>query len=366
MCIARSSTARARRRGATGNAAATVTAQLHDAGDHTRVTVDTDLKIVGKLAQFGSSMLQQVSEKLLGQFVDSLEAKLASESAPAAPVTNGEGPKAVIAPEQQASEADRPHRACGRGCAEEVRAKGIRRVPRRGRGLHPRPFCELPGSVGDLPLAAARCRPGGLCGRVGGQLRAGGVGVSADGPATLVQAMHHVAAHSRTGLYWAARLSLVNRAEDIRAFDSVFNALFDDAFATRRIQPEDRGLRLPGEPVPGVGGSDGGGSDGDGVPWTTLPRSIRATEVVRGWDGAAGFTAQQVDRACRRIVRSVRRRRSSPNRYVAGAAVVAVASTAESASGNPSRRQANRREGVDAILPHDGLGGSAAGTHPKA
>ena len=88
----------------TGNAAATVTAQLHDAGDHTRVTVDTDLKIVGKLAQFGSSMLQQVSEKLLGQFVDSLEAKLASESAAAAPVTNGEAPKAVVAPEQQASE----------------------------------------------------------------------------------------------------------------------------------------------------------------------------------------------------------------------------------------------------------------------
>ncbi len=68
----------------TGNAAATVTAQLHDAGDHTRVTVATDLKIVGKLAQFGSSMLQQVSEKLLGQFVESLEAKLASTT-PSAP-----------------------------------------------------------------------------------------------------------------------------------------------------------------------------------------------------------------------------------------------------------------------------------------
>ncbi|MDQ2635960.1 MAG: SRPBCC family protein, partial [Actinomycetota bacterium] len=37
----------------TGNAAATVIAQLHDEGDHTRVTVDTDLKVVGKLAQFG-------------------------------------------------------------------------------------------------------------------------------------------------------------------------------------------------------------------------------------------------------------------------------------------------------------------------
>lgn len=65
----------------TGNAAATVAAQLHDAGDRTRVTVDTDLKIVGKLAQVGGGMLQQVSEKLLGEFVQSLEAKLAADSA---------------------------------------------------------------------------------------------------------------------------------------------------------------------------------------------------------------------------------------------------------------------------------------------
>jgi carbon monoxide dehydrogenase subunit G len=69
----------------TGNAAAVVTLQLHEAGDQTRVTVETDLKIVGKLAQFGSSMLQQVSEKLLGQFVDALEAKLAAGSGGQAP-----------------------------------------------------------------------------------------------------------------------------------------------------------------------------------------------------------------------------------------------------------------------------------------
>ena len=88
----------------TGNAAATVTAQLHDAGDHTRVTVDTDLKIVGKLAQFGSSMLQQVSEKLLGQFVDSLEAKLAADTAPAPPAHNGQAPGVVDAPQQPEAE----------------------------------------------------------------------------------------------------------------------------------------------------------------------------------------------------------------------------------------------------------------------
>jgi carbon monoxide dehydrogenase subunit G len=71
----------------TGNATATVTTQLHDAGQRTRVTVDTDLKIVGKLAQFGSGMLQQVSEKLLGQFVEQLEAKLAASSGPETPTS---------------------------------------------------------------------------------------------------------------------------------------------------------------------------------------------------------------------------------------------------------------------------------------
>ncbi|BBX57042.1 Carbon monoxide dehydrogenase subunit G (CoxG) [Mycobacterium shottsii] len=89
----------------TGNAAATVTAQLAEAGERTQVTVDTDLKIVGKLAQFGSGMLQQVSEKLLGQFVGSLEAELASRNAAtAAP----ESPESPGSPESPASPQPRP------------------------------------------------------------------------------------------------------------------------------------------------------------------------------------------------------------------------------------------------------------------
>jgi carbon monoxide dehydrogenase subunit G len=82
----------------TGNAAATVTAVLHDAGDQTRVTVDTDLKLVGKLAQFGSGMLQQVSEKLLGQFVESLEAKLSAAHEPVSVAAVEEVPQAEAAP----------------------------------------------------------------------------------------------------------------------------------------------------------------------------------------------------------------------------------------------------------------------------
>ena len=71
-----------------------MTTQLHEAGQRTRVTVDTDLKIVGKLAQFGSGMLQQVSEKLLSQFVDSLEAKLAASNTLL--TVNGESPTPTV------------------------------------------------------------------------------------------------------------------------------------------------------------------------------------------------------------------------------------------------------------------------------
>ncbi|RFZ55209.1 membrane oxidoreductase [Mycobacterium liflandii] len=95
----------------TGNAAATVTAQLAEAGERTQVTVDTDLKIVGKLAQFGSGMLQQVSEKLLGQFVDSLEAELASlnaaTAAPESPESPG-SPESPVSPQPRPVEARKP------------------------------------------------------------------------------------------------------------------------------------------------------------------------------------------------------------------------------------------------------------------
>lgn len=59
-----------------GNATALIDVQLRPDVERTVVTVDTDLTISGKLAQFGSGMIQQVSEKLLGQFVVCLEDKL--------------------------------------------------------------------------------------------------------------------------------------------------------------------------------------------------------------------------------------------------------------------------------------------------
>ena len=67
---------------AAANAAALIHAHLRADGDRTVVTVDTDLKISGKLAQFGSGMIKEVSGKLLGQFVTALEAKIVAEAPP--------------------------------------------------------------------------------------------------------------------------------------------------------------------------------------------------------------------------------------------------------------------------------------------
>ena len=84
-----------------GNAAAAITAQLRAEGASTVVNVDTDLKISGKIAQFGSGMIREVSTKLLGQFADCLEGKLAvdAQAAAAAPAAPGQpvGPESVTA-----------------------------------------------------------------------------------------------------------------------------------------------------------------------------------------------------------------------------------------------------------------------------
>jgi carbon monoxide dehydrogenase subunit G len=60
-----------------GTAAATISATLASAGDSaTSVSVTTDLSITGKPAQFGRGVMQDVSDKLLGQFASCLETKM--------------------------------------------------------------------------------------------------------------------------------------------------------------------------------------------------------------------------------------------------------------------------------------------------
>jgi carbon monoxide dehydrogenase subunit G len=61
-----------------GNASATVIATATPDGDGTVVSIDTDLSITGKVAQFGRSIMGDVSTKMLGEFADRLEADVLS------------------------------------------------------------------------------------------------------------------------------------------------------------------------------------------------------------------------------------------------------------------------------------------------
>jgi carbon monoxide dehydrogenase subunit G len=64
-----------------GNASATVvaTATADDGG--TSVAIVTELSITGKVAQFGRSIMSDVSTKMLGEFADRLEANVLSKGA---------------------------------------------------------------------------------------------------------------------------------------------------------------------------------------------------------------------------------------------------------------------------------------------
>jgi len=67
-----------------GTASATVRTQLTPDGEQTAVEVATDLSITGKPAQFGRGVIQDVSDKLLGQFAACLEQNLGATPEPAA------------------------------------------------------------------------------------------------------------------------------------------------------------------------------------------------------------------------------------------------------------------------------------------
>ena len=66
-----------------GNAAADITAQLEETEGGTKVAVATDLKVTGKVAQFGRGVMADGSRKLMSQFADNLSG-LISDDAPEA------------------------------------------------------------------------------------------------------------------------------------------------------------------------------------------------------------------------------------------------------------------------------------------
>lgn len=77
--------AKGREKGGRGMAEASISARLDRVSDsETRVVVDTELKISGKIAQFGRGIISDVSRQLIDQFAQNLDVLLSSQSGNAA------------------------------------------------------------------------------------------------------------------------------------------------------------------------------------------------------------------------------------------------------------------------------------------
>jgi uncharacterized protein with von Willebrand factor type A (vWA) domain len=104
------------------------------------------------------------------------------------------------------------------------------------------------------------------------RLRAAGVLVSANGPATFVQALRQLSPDTTSALYWAARLTLVNRMEDLGAFDALFTSLFGSIQRDGAWGP-DSPLPIPGPKTPAAGTAHRPGASSTAaaqtLPWAT-------------------------------------------------------------------------------------------------
>lgn len=135
-----------------GTAGATVTLVMSGDAASTDVQVDTDLNVTGKPAQFGRGVMQDVSDKLLGQFVSCLEQRLAAPEPAAAtggdtaaePATTAAGAPSVVAGSGSAAAAEET--PIGSSAAAAVAGAGS------AGGVRP---------IGSAPSAPSRPAPAG-------------------------------------------------------------------------------------------------------------------------------------------------------------------------------------------------------------
>ncbi|OYO21655.1 carbon monoxide dehydrogenase [Enemella dayhoffiae] len=121
-----------------GTAGATVTVQLSEAGaDRTDVDVTTDLNVTGKPAQFGRGMIQDVSDKLLGQFVQCLEQKLTAEDSDTESEDSARSPGEEAAPSRSLSEerSDESKGESDPGAPSEAGTEQAEQVPPPARSI---------------------------------------------------------------------------------------------------------------------------------------------------------------------------------------------------------------------------------------
>jgi uncharacterized protein len=109
--------------GGKGNADALITAQLQSVSDGvTKCVVETDLRITGKVAQFGRGIMGDVSKKLMTQFANNLNTMLEDDTGGA---QAAEAPAAEVAPASEDAPAADAARAADPAKAAEPTVRKI-------------------------------------------------------------------------------------------------------------------------------------------------------------------------------------------------------------------------------------------------
>jgi carbon monoxide dehydrogenase subunit G len=132
-----------------GNANAVITAHLEAVTDATtKVVVETDLHITGKVAQFGRGIMTDVSKKLIDQFATNLNKMLDQQPEETAP-TAGNGPDTKAASADTSSgEPEAKHGSRNGETAAEtsaIRESGVRKI--NGPAAAPIELSDVAGSA---------------------------------------------------------------------------------------------------------------------------------------------------------------------------------------------------------------------------
>ncbi|MEE2031871.1 VWA domain-containing protein [Rhodococcus chondri] len=130
-----------------------------------------------------------------------------------------------------------------------------------------------------------------FCVALAERLRTAGVAVPAEGAATLTRALRLQPPRTRNRLYWAARLTLVDRHDGLAVFDAVFSEVFDHGVLpmdphARRTGPEDAPHTAPEAPHSGEPHRRPGGGGAE-VPWVTRTVAVADRTPPRTRPGEA-------------------------------------------------------------------------------
>jgi uncharacterized protein with von Willebrand factor type A (vWA) domain len=112
------------------------------------------------------------------------------------------------------------------------------------------------------------------------RLREAGVVVGLTGIESFIRGLAAFPPDSAASVYWVARVTLVQRPEDLEVFESVFAAVFMQAGGSIALNPRQHPVASSEEDAyTSLPSHSGVEEAGQGLPWTTLPAALRTAET---------------------------------------------------------------------------------------